>query len=60
MTIASIIPGSEAELAGVQVGDIIFSYANSRVFTTGELQSATRAGNRGELITLQVDRQGQS
>ena len=60
VTIASIIPGSEAELAGVQVGDIIFSYANSRVFTTGELQSATRAGNRGELITLQVDRQGQS
>ena len=60
VSIASIIPGSEAELAGVQVGDTVFSYANARVFTTGELQRATREGDRGELITLQVDRQGQS
>ena len=60
VSIASIIPGSEAELAGVQIGDTIFSYANTRVFTTGELQRATREGDRGELITLQVDRQGQS
>ena len=60
VSIASIIPGSEAELAGVQVGDTVFSYADTRVFTTGELQRATREGDRGELIMLQVDRQGQS
>ena len=60
VTIVSIIPGSEAEFAGVQVGDTVFAYADSRVFTSSELQRATREGQRGESVTLQVERQGQS
>jgi len=59
VAIVSIIQGSEAELAGLEVGDVVYSYAGVRVFTTRELQNATRAGQRGEIITIQVQRQGQ-
>lgn len=59
VVVASIIPGSEAEIAGLQPGDIVISYANERVFATRDLQSATRAGVRGEPVAISVDRQGQ-
>ena len=56
--IASIINGSAASNAGVQVGDVIVTYATERIYTVRELQSATRAGERGEAVILQVRRAG--
>ena len=57
--IESIIPGSAADAAGAQAGDLIMSYASMRVYRVRDLQQATRSGSRGELVDLTVDRQGQ-
>ena len=59
MVIASIIPGSAAEIAGLSPGDVVMSYAGERIFSTNELQSATRSGVRGEFVAMNVDREGQ-
>lgn len=55
----AIIPGSEAEIAGLQAGDMVMSYANQRVFSPNDLQRATRDGVRGEIVPLDIERQGQ-
>ncbi|MFK8079706.1 MAG: hypothetical protein AB8B97_05425 [Granulosicoccus sp.] len=60
VVIASIIPGSQADIAGLQPLDMVIAYANRRVFSTGDLQRATRAGVRGEQVPVSVERQGQS
>jgi len=57
--ITSIIDGSAAQLAGIQNGDLVLSYADKRVFSMRELQSATSAGSRGESIQVQVIRNGE-
>jgi membrane-associated protease RseP (regulator of RpoE activity) len=54
-----IIPGSVAELAGLQPGDLIESYAGERVFTFSGLRDLTAGGERGELVQVQVMRGGQ-
>lgn len=57
--IASVIPGSAAAAAGIEPGDVILSYATERMFSLGELQGATRAGSLGEIVTVEVLRDGQ-
>ncbi|MFK7892992.1 MAG: PDZ domain-containing protein [Granulosicoccus sp.] len=57
--VSSVINGSEAQLAGLMIGDLILSYASERVFSTSDLQSATRSGQRGELVTIRYQRDGQ-
>jgi len=57
--ISSIINGSAAQIAGMENGDVVISYANQRVFTSGELQRATREGSRGEPVQLEVLRFGE-
>ena len=57
--IASIINGSAAQLAGLENGDVVLSYANQRMFTLRELQQATREGSRGEPIQVEVLRSGE-
>ncbi len=54
--IASIIDGSAAQLAGMESGDLVLSYANTRIFTAQELQRATREGSRGEYVSVYVQR----
>lgn len=57
--IASVINGSAAQLAGLQVGDVVISYANERIFNTRELQASTRSGSRGEYVQVSFKRDGQ-
>lgn len=57
--VAAVIPGSAAEAAGVQPGDLIESYAGARVFGYGELRDLTTEGEGGELIAVQVGRAGE-
>lgn len=57
--ISSIISGSAAQQVGLQRGDLILSYANERIFNTADLQSATRAGLRGESVSISYERGGQ-
>ena len=54
----SIIPGSVAELAGLQPGDLIESYAGQALFGYADLRDATAGGERGELVRVQVQRNG--
>lgn len=54
--VAAVIEGSAASLAGILPGDVIVSYGNDRVFQGRELQSATRAGSRGENVQVSVRR----
>jgi len=58
--ISNIIDGSAAQIAGMQVDDIVLSYAGNRVFGMRELQRATREGVKGEPIVVTVDRQGEA
>lgn len=57
--IASIIDGSAAQIAGVESGDVMRSYANQRIYSTRELQRATREGSRGETVPMIIERSGQ-
>jgi hypothetical protein len=59
VSIASIISGSAAEIAGLGVGDLIVSYDNQRIFRVSDLQQATREGSRGEYVQILFDRGGQ-
>ena len=58
--IESIIPGSVAEAAGVQVGDLIMSYADTRIYRVADVQETTRGGSRGESVEIMLEREGQS
>jgi len=60
VALATIIPQGEAELAGLLPGDVITAYAGNRVFRLNELQAATSAGERGELVSIEVLRDGES
>ena len=54
--VASVIPGSEAELAGLAPGDIIESYGDGRIFNFTDLRNSTATGERGELVPVVIQR----
>jgi hypothetical protein len=60
VVIASVIEESPAQLAGVQAGDIVLDYADSRVFSFTELRDATRVGESGESVLVRVQRKGET
>ena len=60
ISVASVIPGSAAEVAGLRAGDLVFGYAGERLFDVRSLQRASRAGSLGETVTLEARRDGQS
>jgi hypothetical protein len=57
--IDGIIPGSVGELAGLQPGDMIETYAGDHVFNYSDLRDATAGGERGELVQVRIRRGGQ-
>ena len=57
--ISAIIPGTAAEYAGIQTGDIIRSYNGERVFTSAHLNTLTVQGERGESVSIEVVRDGE-
>lgn len=57
--VASVMMGSQAEMSGMQDGDMILSYDNRRMFSWSELQQATSQGERGEYVNVAVSRNGQ-
>jgi len=54
--VASVIAGSPAAAAGITTGDIIFAYADGRVFGVNDLQQSTREGRVGETARVEVVR----
>ena len=57
--INSIIEGSPAQLAGLRPGDTIRSYNETAVFSIDEIQLATKGGQYGELIRVEIVRNGE-
>ena len=58
LSVTSVIETSPAESAGFQVGDIINSYGNERVFSTAQLNELRSSGERGVAVTVEVIRDG--
>ncbi len=56
VVIQSVIAGSPASEAGIQVGDIAYSYAGSRLFAVHDLKTATTEGSAGELVAVEIVR----
>jgi hypothetical protein len=56
--VSSVIPGSAAEAAGLQAGDVIESYAGGQPFGFNDLRRATTEGEKGELVAVRVRRGG--
>jgi hypothetical protein len=53
-----VMSGSPAADAGLEVGDMILRYGDTRVFRPDELVAQTTAGQPGEMVRLVVIRQG--
>ncbi len=57
--VKSVMAGSQADLAGIQGGDVILSYDDQNLFGWSELQQATTQGERGDYVNVNVLRDGQ-
>lgn len=56
--VSAVEPGSAADLAGIQEGDVITSVAGVGVDTMQELISALRRLGAGEMVEIELDRNG--
>jgi membrane-associated protease RseP (regulator of RpoE activity) len=56
--VKEVIARSPASHAGVQPGDVIVSYDGERTFGARDLQLATAQGRRGDLVRIEVVRDG--
>ncbi len=50
---------SPAAAAGIQAGDVVLRYGDTRIFAPNELVTATRSGTAGETVQVEIIRQGQ-
>lgn len=57
--IRDVLENSPAELAGVENGDLVLSYAGERMFHPASFQSATSGGDFGQNVELAVERGGE-
>jgi hypothetical protein len=58
--VTEVMEGSAAAEAGLAPGDVIYSYADRRIFSGGELRGETAAGTAGETTPIDVVRDGES
>jgi len=57
--IDSVIANSAADLAGIEVGDIVMRYADERIFGFRDLQQSTTEGERDQPVNIQISRDGE-
>lgn len=57
--VSSTIQDSPADVAGIRAGDTVLSYAGERVYSVGDLQSATSAGEPGASVVVELLRDGE-
>ena len=60
VAVRDVISGGAGESAGLQRGDVIVRYDDRLVLSANELRDATTAGRAGELIALEVQRDGET
>ena len=58
VAVNEVLLESPAAAAGVQAGDVVLSYGETRIFAPSELVTATRAGTAGENVRMEILRQG--
>ncbi len=56
--VAGVVPGSAAERAGIQPGDVITKYDGNAIGAASELSAAVGQANPGDKIKLEVLRKG--
>lgn len=54
VVVREVYSGSAADLAGLQTGDIIVSYASANIYSMSELREATVDGTAGETVLLEI------
>jgi len=59
VAVDEVLLESPAAVAGVQAGDLVLRYGDTRIFAPEELVNATRGGIAGETVRLEIMRQGQ-
>jgi hypothetical protein len=59
VAVRDVIAGGAAESAGLQPGDVIVRYDDHLVLSATELRDATTQGRVGELVALEVQREGE-
>lgn len=57
--VAEVSPGSGAEEAGLEVGDIITKFDDKAVTSASDLMLDVRSKNPGDVVTLEVNRDGE-
>jgi PDZ domain len=58
VAVNEVLLESPAAAAGLQAGDVVLSYGETRIFAPSELVTATRAGTAGENVRMEILRQG--
>jgi len=56
VVVGGVLESSPAAQAGLESGDLVFSYDGVRIFSAGELQVATSEGEAGRRVVLVLDR----
>lgn len=59
VAVRDVIEGGAAASAGLQPGDVIVRYDDRLVLSANELRDATTQGRAGELVALEVQREGE-
>jgi hypothetical protein len=59
VVVDSVIGDSPGQVVGLQAGDRIVSYNGNRIFSPGDLRTATTSGEADDYVAMQVDRSGQ-
>ena len=59
VAVNEVLLESPAAAAGIQAGDVVLRYGETRIFDPSELVTATRSGVAGETVQVEIIRQGQ-
>ena len=60
VAVTSVLPSAQAGEAGIQPGDFILRYDDERIYDWFDLQEATATGEVGEMVSLEVERDGET
>ncbi len=60
VAVTSVLPSAQAGEAGIEPGDFIMRYDDERIYDWFDLQEATAAGQVGEMVSLEVERDGET
>jgi hypothetical protein len=60
VAVSDVIAGGAGESAGLLPGDVILRYDDRLMLSVGELRDATTQGRAGELVAVEVQREGDS